>query len=111
MICYHSPRDIIDTYEFDVELLAQSTTSMHGSKEGHMGYIYKRRSRQSPKRRRVGADEEEVPCDDLFRDSWKLVMSGLEPLRQKVNSEMKDTMRAGRATRARRGPTQLTREI
>merc|ERR1711935_355086 len=43
LICYHGPKAIIEDYEFDVTLLAQMPTSMHGSKEGHMGYIYKRK--------------------------------------------------------------------
>ena len=42
LICYHGPKDIIHSYEFDVELVTQTPTSMHGSKEGHMGYIYRR---------------------------------------------------------------------
>ena len=32
----------IDYYDFNVELIAQVSTSMHGSKENHMGYIYRR---------------------------------------------------------------------
>jgi len=43
LICYHSPKDIIHSYDFDVELVDQEMTAMHGSKERHMGYIYRRR--------------------------------------------------------------------
>ena len=43
LICYHSPKDIIHSYEFDVELVTQKMTTMHGSEEQHMGYIYRRR--------------------------------------------------------------------
>jgi len=35
LICYHSPKDIIVSYDFDVELVAQEMTAMHGSKEPH----------------------------------------------------------------------------
>ena len=42
LICFHSPRDIIDSYEFHVKLLVQTPTSMHGSNEGHAGYVYER---------------------------------------------------------------------
>uniref|UniRef100_A0A7S1FSM1 DOT1 domain-containing protein n=1 Tax=Corethron hystrix TaxID=216773 RepID=A0A7S1FSM1_9STRA len=42
LICYHPPRHIIKKYAFNVELVVQMTTSMHGSSEGHMAYIYRR---------------------------------------------------------------------
>jgi hypothetical protein len=42
LICYHGPRAIIKLFDFHVELIAQLATSMHGSKEHHTGYIYKR---------------------------------------------------------------------
>jgi hypothetical protein len=43
LICYHGPKHVIDQYEFDVDLIAQTQTlSMHGSKEGHTAYIYRR---------------------------------------------------------------------
>ena len=42
LICYHAPRLMVDEYGFDVELIVQTNTSMHGSTENHMGYIYKR---------------------------------------------------------------------
>ena len=94
LICYHAPKDIIHNYEFDVELVAQTGTSMHGSKEGHMGYIYKRRTDiTSPV---LDA------CDSLFQPSWKLVQKGLGPLHQEVTREFKDTMGSGRRMRSRR---------
>jgi hypothetical protein len=93
LICYHGPRAIIQKYEFDVELLAQTQTSMHGSKEGHMGYLYKRKTPVSS----TGKE-----CDALFADSWNLVKSGLEPLRQAVTAEMDENMGAGPRTRSSR---------
>lgn len=87
LICYHAPRSIIEKYEFDVELLAQTQTSMHGSKEGHMGYLYKRKTPKASTGRE---------CDALFANSWDLVRSGLEPLRQAVTAEMDENMGAGR---------------
>ncbi len=33
---------MIDRYGFNVELIVQTSTSMHGSSEGHTGYIYRR---------------------------------------------------------------------
>jgi hypothetical protein len=93
LICYHGPRAIIADYEFDVELLAQTQTSMHGSKEGHMGYLYKRKTPV------VSTGEE---CDALFADSWNLVKSGFEPLRQAVTAEMDENMGVGPRTRSSR---------
>jgi hypothetical protein len=103
LICYHSPRSIIGTYAFDVELMAQTQTSMHGSKEGHTGYIYKRSSSSKTTKRR-----NPTACDALFRESWKLVQRGLQPLHQDVTKQVDETMGTGRSTRSRR-QTQLTR--
>jgi hypothetical protein len=100
LICYHGPKDIIKNYEFDVELLAQTQTSMHGSKEGHMGYIYKRKTAAVVSTFTTG--EEEIRCDALFADSWNLVKSGLEPLRQAVTAEMDENMGTGTRTRSSR---------
>ena len=100
LICYHGPRNIIDKYEFNVELIAQMTTSMHGSKEGHMGYIYKR---TKPARK-----SKSNPCDKLFQQSWKLVQSGLSPLHKDVTDQVEKTMGTGRKTRSRR-KLELTR--
>eukprot|EP00934_Nitzschia_sp_Nitz4_P001204 Nitzschia sp. Nitz4//scaffold77_size91520//79392//80540//NITZ4_004904-RA/size91520-processed-gene-0.57-mRNA-1//-1//CDS//3329558033//1204//frame0 len=93
LICYHGPKDIINSYEFDVDLIAQMPTSMHGSKEGHTGYIYKR----------VGSQKKRNPkaCDALFRDSWKLVQRGLKELHEDVTKTVQETMDRGRKTRSR----------
>jgi hypothetical protein len=103
LICYHSPRSIIGTYAFDVELMAQIQTSMHGSKEGHTGYIYQRTS-SSKKTKRANP----TACDALFRKSWNLVQRGLQPLHQDVTKQVDETMGTERSTRSRRH-TQLTR--
>jgi len=107
LICYHGPKDIIDCYEFEVELVAQTPTSMHGSKEGHMGYIYKRTN--------TGTDESEdsttsrpsesggaIYCDPLFETSYKLVTGGLQPLHKEVTRQVQELMGGtGRTTRSR----------
>lgn len=94
LICYHAPKDIIHEYEFDVELIVQMPTSMHGSKEGHMGYIYKRK----PALRRPDLDA----CDPVFAPSWKLVQSGLTELHDSVSTQVSDLMDTGRKTRSRK---------
>jgi hypothetical protein len=92
LICFHSPKTIIQRYEFDVELITQAPTSMHGSSEGHTGYLYKR---TTPATRRPG-------CDDLYREAHNLVGSGLEPLFEKVVARVDKELYGGRATRAKK---------
>jgi hypothetical protein len=95
MICYHGPKDMIHSYEFDLELITQLPTSMHGSKEGHMGYIYKRKT---PPKSAYDAER----CDDLFQDSWNLVQSGFDPLHQSVTLQVDENMCSGPKTRSRK---------
>lgn len=94
LICYHSPSDIIDNYGFNVELIVQTPTSMHGSSEGHMGYIYKRTRKNSQS---SGFDR----CDPLFKEGWQAVKGGLENLDRTVESMMQETCHNGRMTRSR----------
>ncbi len=93
LICYHGPKDIIHSYEFDVELIAQTQTSMHGSKEGHMGYIYKRIpivTKMNPN-----------ACDPLFASSWELVKGGLPLLYRDVVKQVQEMMGRRRITRSK----------
>jgi len=39
-ISFHKPKEIIEDYEFPVELIGSISTSMHGSSEGHKVYFY-----------------------------------------------------------------------
>jgi hypothetical protein len=100
LICYHGPKDIIDCYEFEVELLAQMPTSMHGSKEGHMGYIYRRTA--TPSNLFRNGTTTAIPCDPLFEFSYNLVKDGLNPLHQDVTRQVQELMGGtGRTTRSR----------
>ena len=94
LICYHAPKDIISRYEFQVELIQQTSTSMHGSKEGHMGYIYRR----VPFQNRPPTNK----CDPLFTEAWKITQSGLVALREVVDKEVALRMKSGTQTRSRR---------
>jgi hypothetical protein len=94
LICYHGPKDIIQIYEFDAELVAQIPTSMHGSKEGHMGYIYKRKLAV----KRV----DNHACDPMFVPAWDVVKSGLRELHQHVSKQIADVMGSGRKTRSKK---------
>ncbi|KAL3940718.1 MAG: hypothetical protein SGBAC_004789 [Bacillariaceae sp.] len=107
LICYHGPKSIIEKYEFDVELLAQMPTSMHGSKEGHMGYVYKRKHKSAagksckPKagEKPRASSRTRVKCDTLFQPSFDLVQQGLDPLHEHVSQQLEETMGGGRRTR------------
>jgi hypothetical protein len=85
---------IVDDYGFNVELLAQTPTSMHGSSEGHMGYIYKR-ARSKP------ASSSRVTCDPLFQGAYDTVKGSLQLLREKVYETMEEQNKEGRLTRSR----------
>lgn len=94
MICYHGPKDIIETYEFDVELITQKPTSMHGSKEGHTGYIYKRMTRRA-------FDTE--ACDPLFKTAFnRVVQTSAAELNMEVGTELDQMQGTGPSTRASR---------
>jgi len=97
LICYHPPKDIVDGYGFHVELVAQTPTSMHGSKEGHTGYIYRRHPALEEEERRA-------TCDPAFNDAHALVKSGLPSLRGKVAEIVSEKMdsKSGPVTRASR---------
>ncbi|CAJ1942064.1 unnamed protein product [Cylindrotheca closterium] len=108
LICYHGPKAIIEDYEFDVELMAQMPTSMHGSKEGHMGYIYKRMTKSSAGKGKNSKDSGEkqkassrraIKCDPLFQHSFHLVQQGLNPLHEHVSQQLEETLGGGRRTR------------
>lgn len=106
MICYHGPKDIIKNYGFHVELVAQTSTSMHGSKEGHMGYIYRRCHLD-------GVESESNPassssalkssaCDPAFSSAVELVEGGLESLRAHVEATLSKAVSSGPSSRVGR---------
>ena len=96
LICYHGPKYIIKKYKFDVELLIQTPTSMHGSKEGHMGYIYRRNHNSNE-------TEQPLQCDPYFAPSVDIVNGGLDQIRQHVNSKLNERMESmTRRTRSQR---------
>ena len=100
LICYSGPKDIIDCYEFDVELIVQTSTSMHGSKESHMGYIYRRTNTPKGKKK---SSKNTVACDPLFQPSYDLVKSGLRELERKVDRQVAEEMGCSRrATRSQK---------
>ncbi len=103
LICYSPPKKIIDTYEFNVKLLVQIPTSMHGSKESHMGYIYRRTAPEKKLKAKTASSKRAVACDPLFKPSYNLVKSGLKALEREVDRQVKQEMGGSRrATRSQK---------
>ncbi len=94
LICYHSPKDIIQKYQFAVELISQTPTSMHGSKEGHTGYIYQRITLKPP-------PFMSRPCDELFKTSMELVQAGLDSVKGAVDRELQLRLSSQSVTRSK----------
>lgn len=65
---------------------------MHGSSEGHMGYIYVRNG----KKKTVSNS-----CDPVFKDAWEAVKGGIDVLDQAVENQMNQSCHNGRLTRSR----------
>ena len=103
LICYSPPKKIIDTYDFDVELLVQIPTSMHGSKESHMGYIYRRTTSKKKLKAKTASSKRAVACDPLFKPSYNLVKSGLKELEREVDRQVRQEMGSSkRSTRSQK---------
>jgi hypothetical protein len=94
MICFHGPKTIINEYEFEVELLAQTPTSMHASGEGHTGYIYQRKGLT---KKAVRSYVQSAPCDQLFEQTKSQVESGLDALRDTVDQAVAESWVARRS--------------
>jgi Histone methylation protein DOT1 len=103
LICYHGPKDIVGHYEFNVELVAQASTSMHGSKEGHAGYIYRRSSKGRRMMGRVGSTER-YRCDPYFAPTLEMMRSlSLDSFKEHVDSIVEEEMNSdGALTRSRK---------
>jgi len=95
LICYHSPRHIIERYGFEVELITQTTTSMHGSSEGHTAYLYKRQ-------KSLGKTRPTLRCDPLFQEAYDFVKGDVKSLHATVASRVDKELYGGRVTRAQK---------
>jgi hypothetical protein len=76
---------------------------MHGSSEGHSGYIYKR---TQPSCRNSGRAATRMNtttlCDPIFHDAYELVKSGFEPLYKAISDRVQKELYGSRATRAQK---------
>ena len=113
LICYHAPHLIQDRYGFNVELIVQSTTSMHGSSENHMGYIY-RRSTATPKKNKTTITVKHddiprgIPCDPLFVKAWESTRNSASELFDEVHLDLKTNLSSQRPRRIRKPINRLT---
>jgi len=87
LICYHGPRLMVERYGFNVELLHQSTTSMHGSSENHMGYLYKR-IKMTKEDNNAGV----LKCDPLFQKALDCTREGLKGVSAYVRDTVEEKM-------------------
>jgi len=92
LICYHGPRLMIERYEFNVELIVQTPTSMHGSAEGHTGYIYRRNPECKPSGKACRTKKFGVHCDPLFAKAWETCRAGLDAVRTHTSEEVEKHM-------------------
>ena len=65
---------MIDTYGFHIELVVKSNTNMHGSAEGHTGYIYRRKYDSKSSNIVAGCKTkiQGTPCDPRFALAFQL---------------------------------------
>ena len=101
LICYHGPKLMIERYGFNVELIIQTPTSMHGSSEGHMGYIYRRAGKKS----KIPSSLPRVkgiPCDPLFKPAWEETRQDVKTLYKSVQQQVTDSLNSERPKRKRK---------
>jgi len=99
LICYHGPKLIVGRYNFQVELLAQVVTSMHGSSENHTGYIYQRKGNKRIVHIKI--ESVDIPCDPLFKHPWEHVGRGLNYMSALVDDRLSSFLYSGRPKRSR----------
>jgi hypothetical protein len=84
---------------------------MHGSKENHAGYIYRRKNAESDVETKTGKVVEQqqqsldIPCDPFYKDALEKIRRGLSTLKEDVllqvnaNWESSPSTRSGRRQR------------
>jgi hypothetical protein len=91
---------MIEKYGFEVELIVQTPTSMHGSSECHMGYIY-RRSKTKPTPPKSLPVVNGVPCDPLFQPAWEFVKQDATQMLEHVKHQLLESLNSKRPKRKR----------
>jgi hypothetical protein len=90
---------MVEKYGFHIELLARTSTSMHGSSEGHMGYIYRHCFTQ--KHMSSNKKEEAVACDPRFAEAFALVKQGDDQIRSLVKRQLHENLSTARPKRSK----------
>jgi len=68
LICYHSPKLVIEEYGFNVQFVTKYQVSLHGSGERHTGYVYSHSSKTI-------RDFDNSIIDPLFQEGVKMIQS------------------------------------
>ena len=122
LVSYRPPRRVIEEYGYEVELVDQITTSMHGSGEGHMAYFY-RRTNQPPKLTsaerarlkslslpaRTGFNEktESVLCDPAFVHCAQLAVGDVAELAAYASEVVDNSLLSSERPKRERRPVRL----
>jgi uncharacterized membrane protein YgcG len=96
LICFHAPKDIVEKYKFDVEFLAQTKTTMHGSKEGHTGYVYRRKNQAIQ-----SAKKTSTTIDPVFAEGIEIVRGGFDCIKKWAEKMTVEKLHSGPHTRTR----------
>ena len=90
LICFHGPKVIIERYGFDIELITQISTSMHGSSECHTGYLYRRNEKNKKRKKKKKCQlitndfAFREPCDPLFVNAWACTQLDIGEISEEV---------------------------
>ena len=93
LICYLNLLKITCYYNFDVDLITQTSTTMHGSSKGHMCYFYSCG-------KRLDLLHPNPECDPMYADAQNLINRGLMPLKNAVDKKLKTVLNSGRPSRS-----------
>ena len=97
LICYSCPKDVIESYNFNVTYVTKMSTTMHGSRTKHTGYIYRRNNKRIESQSTLNTS---TVCDPLFKPSFRLVRSGLEVVKKEARRQLEEAYPRIRSTRS-----------
>jgi hypothetical protein len=92
LICFHAPKDVIDKYQLNVEVLAQKQAAMHGSNQKHTAYVYRRKNQSK-------RSTEKMTIDPLFAEGIEIVQGGFDCIRKWAEKTNAGSLHSGRRTR------------
>ena len=101
LICYSCPKDVIESYNFNVTYVTKMSTTMHGSRRKHTGYIYRRNNKRIESKSTLNMS---IVCDPMFEPSFRLVRRGLEVVKKEVRRQLEEAYPRIRSTRSSQLP-------